>query len=95
MSQKDSEKDLPNAASSADQGSSSSVAPSKEKPRASEKKDDKKPDEEELSEEDQQLKSELEMLVERLKVFIFILLAAIFNHICSSLLSVFAIVVSY
>lgn len=31
--------------------------------------DKKKPDEEELSEEDEKLKSELEMLVERLKVW--------------------------
>jgi 26S proteasome regulatory subunit N1 len=38
-----------------------------EKP-ADEKKKDEKSQDEELSEEDQQLKSELEMLVERLKV---------------------------
>ncbi|KAI9045218.1 26S proteasome regulatory complex [Aspergillus affinis] len=38
-----------------------------EKPQADGKKKDEEPEEEELSEEDQQLKNELEMLVERLK----------------------------
>ncbi|KAK7205212.1 armadillo-type protein [Myxozyma melibiosi] len=67
MSQKDSEKDTPEAGTSADHGSASSALKEKEKAKAPAKKDDNKAEEEELSEEDQQLKSELEMLVERLK----------------------------
>ncbi|KAK9447060.1 armadillo-type protein [Limtongia smithiae] len=71
MPQKDSEKDVLDGGAPAENGSASATTPttgaSSSKtpvPPAADKKDDKA--DEELSEEDQQLKAELEMLVERL-----------------------------
>ncbi|KAK9235541.1 hypothetical protein V1525DRAFT_421256 [Lipomyces kononenkoae] len=65
MTQKDTE--MENVDATAPQDAESSRAPNGTAPAA--KKDEKDTKgEEELSEEDQQLKSELEMLVERLKV---------------------------
>ncbi|KAK9463669.1 armadillo-type protein [Lipomyces oligophaga] len=65
MSQKESGKDATDATASMENSSSSTVPAGKAPAHKKNDKDQK--DEEELSEEDQQLKSELDMLVERLK----------------------------